>query len=102
MLIGDDERSVRESLRRWFLPEGYRVETAAEAVEELDKLRDSSFDIVLLDIKMPLETPPFVAFHSEFTFARAIKAPMDPTSSTSLTNNQVDQHKILPRCIRPV
>src|SRR5208337_4224767 len=53
MLIVDDERSVRESLRHWFLPEGYRVETAAESVEALDKLRDSSFDIVLLDIKMP-------------------------------------------------
>ena len=29
------------------------METAAEATEALDKLRDSSFDIVLLDIKMP-------------------------------------------------
>ncbi|MGA2937149.1 MAG: sigma-54 dependent transcriptional regulator [Syntrophobacteraceae bacterium] len=53
MLIVDDEPSVRESLKHWFLPEGYRVETAAEAMEALDKLRDSSFDIVLLDIKMP-------------------------------------------------
>ena len=53
MLIVDDEPSVRESLRHWFLPEGYRVETAAEAMEALEKLRDSSFDIVLLDIKMP-------------------------------------------------
>ena len=53
MLIVDDELSVRESLKHWFLPEGYRVETAAEAMEALDKLRDSSFDIVLLDIKMP-------------------------------------------------
>ncbi len=53
MLIVDDERSVRESLMHWFLPEGYRVETAAGAMEALDKLRDSSFDVVLLDIKMP-------------------------------------------------
>ena len=53
MLIVDDETSVRESLMHWFLPEGYRVETAAGAIEALDKLRDSSFDIALLDIKMP-------------------------------------------------
>jgi len=53
MLIVDDERSVRESLMHWFLPEGYRVETAAEAMEALDKMKDSSFDVVLLDIKMP-------------------------------------------------
>ncbi len=53
MLIVDDEPSVRDSLKHWFLPEGYRVETAAGGMEALDKLRDSSFDIVLLDIKMP-------------------------------------------------
>ncbi len=53
MLIVDDERSVRESLMHWFLPEGYRVETAAGATEALEKMRDSSFDVVLLDIKMP-------------------------------------------------
>ena len=53
MLIVDDEPSVRDSLKQWFLPEGYRVETAAEATEALDKMYGSSFDIVLLDIKMP-------------------------------------------------
>jgi DNA-binding NtrC family response regulator len=53
MLIVDDESSVRDSLKEWFLPEGYSVETAAEAMEALNKMRDSSFDIVLLDIKMP-------------------------------------------------
>ena len=53
MLIVDDEPSVRDSLKQWFLPDGYRVETAAEATEALDKMRHSSFDIALLDIKMP-------------------------------------------------
>jgi DNA-binding NtrC family response regulator len=53
MLIVDDEPSVRDSLMHWFMLEGYRVETAAEAMEALDRMRDSSFDIVLLDIKMP-------------------------------------------------
>jgi DNA-binding NtrC family response regulator len=53
MLIVDDEPSVRDSLMHWFVLEGYRVETAAEAMEALDRMRDSSFDIVLLDIKMP-------------------------------------------------
>src|SRR5208283_248256 len=53
MLIVDDEPSVRESLKQWFLPEGYRVETANGAMDALDKLRNSSFDIALLDVKMP-------------------------------------------------
>jgi DNA-binding NtrC family response regulator len=53
MLIVDDEPSVRDSLMHWFLQEGYRVETAAEAMGALARMHDSSFDIVLLDIKMP-------------------------------------------------
>ncbi len=53
MLIVDDEPSVRDSLMHWFSQEGYRVETAAEAMEALGRMQDSSFDIVLLDIKMP-------------------------------------------------
>jgi DNA-binding NtrC family response regulator len=53
MLIVDDEASVRDSLLHWFLPDGYRVETAAGAVEALEKMRDTSFDVALLDIKMP-------------------------------------------------
>ncbi len=53
MLIVDDEPSVRESLKHWFLQEGYRVQTASEAFEALERMHDSSFDIVLLDIKMP-------------------------------------------------
>lgn len=53
MLIVDDEPSVRDSLMHWFSQEGYRVETAAEAMEALGKMQDSSFDIALLDIKMP-------------------------------------------------
>ncbi len=53
ILIVDDEPSVRDSLMHWFMQEGYRVETAAEAMEALERMRDSSFDIVLLDIKMP-------------------------------------------------
>jgi DNA-binding NtrC family response regulator len=53
ILIVDDEFSVRDSLYNWFRTEGYRVETAANAVEALKKLQESSWDLILLDIKMP-------------------------------------------------
>ncbi|MGC9195306.1 MAG: sigma-54-dependent transcriptional regulator [Syntrophobacteraceae bacterium] len=53
MLIVDDEPSVRDSLLQWFLQEGFRVETAADATEALRKMGDFNFDIALLDIKMP-------------------------------------------------
>ncbi len=53
ILVVDDEFSVRDSLYNWFRNEGYRTETAENGSEALRKLQDSSWDIVLLDIKMP-------------------------------------------------
>lgn len=53
LLIVDDEESVRDSLQNWFLEDGYDVEVAKDAYDALDKLEESSFGIVLLDIKMP-------------------------------------------------
>lgn len=53
VLIVDDEFSVRDSLHRWFKSYGCRVETAPGASEALIKFKDQSWDIVLLDIKMP-------------------------------------------------
>jgi DNA-binding NtrC family response regulator len=53
VLVVDDELSVRDSLFRWFKTYGCRVDTAADANEALGKFGDSSWDIVLLDIKMP-------------------------------------------------
>ncbi len=53
ILIVDDEFSVRDSLFNWFKFEGYRVATAENGMEALKKLQESSWDIVLLDIKMP-------------------------------------------------
>jgi len=53
ILIVDDEFSVRDSLYNWFKVEGYRVDTAENGMEALKTLQESSWDIVLVDIKMP-------------------------------------------------
>lgn len=53
ILVVDDEASVRDSLYQWFKADGYRVDTAEEATSALKKLQESSWDIILLDIKMP-------------------------------------------------
>ena len=36
ILVVDDERSVRESLRKWFIESGYETESAADANEALE------------------------------------------------------------------
>jgi DNA-binding NtrC family response regulator len=53
LLIVDDELSVRDSLRRWFTDEGYEVGTAESAEQALTRLAERSWDVALLDIKMP-------------------------------------------------
>ncbi|HMK50946.1 MAG TPA: sigma-54 dependent transcriptional regulator [Thermodesulfobacteriota bacterium] len=53
ILVVDDEFSVRDSLYNWFKTEGYRVDTAENGMEALKKLQESSWDIALVDIKMP-------------------------------------------------
>ena len=53
ILIVDDEPSVRDSLLHWFRKDGFRVATAANATLALQTLEQSSFDVVLLDIRMP-------------------------------------------------
>ena len=56
ILVVDDERAVRESLRRALELEGYYVELAADGQEALDRLENESEqapDAVLLDVLMP-------------------------------------------------
>src|SRR5690606_8171824 len=53
ILVVDDEERIRQFLQRGLAFEGYRVETAADAQEALDKARDDPPDLVLLDIMLP-------------------------------------------------
>jgi len=56
ILVVDDERAVRESLRRALELEGYDVELAADGQQALDRLENESEqapDAVLLDVLMP-------------------------------------------------
>src|SRR5262245_7379179 len=53
LLICDDEPSVRESLSSWFREEGYAVETCVSGKDTLTKLAADSWDVYLIDIKMP-------------------------------------------------
>ena len=53
ILIVDDELVVRDSLREWLLEEGFSVDMAASGTEALDRLAGQTFQLMLLDIKMP-------------------------------------------------
>jgi two-component system response regulator MprA len=56
ILVVDDERAVRESLRRALELEGYEIELAADGNEALDRLESASEpDAMILDLLMPGE-----------------------------------------------
>jgi two-component system response regulator MprA len=53
ILVVDDERAVRESLRRALELEGYDVELASDGREAVDRLDEVEPDAVILDVLMP-------------------------------------------------
>lgn len=53
ILVVDDEKVVRDSLTKWFLQDGYDVESAESGAEALKRLQVRKRDLLLLDIKMP-------------------------------------------------
>ncbi len=120
ILIVDDEASVRDALGKWFKFDGYRVETAEDANAALQKLQNSAWDIVLLDIKMPgidglelqrrikqidknIITIMITAFASVDTSIQALKEgafdyiikPVDPDDMSHLIRNAVEQRRLL-------
>lgn len=53
ILIIDDEKSIRSTLREILEYEKYSVEEAQDGQEGLDKLISTKFDLALCDVKMP-------------------------------------------------
>jgi len=119
ILIVDDEASVRDALHKWFELDGYRVDSAADATIALQKLQDATWDIVLLDIKMPgmdglelqrrikeidkdIITIMITAFASVDTSIQALKEgafdyvvkPVDPDDMSHLIRNAVEQRRL--------
>lgn len=54
ILVVDDEKVIREGLRRLLCSEGYRVLSAMNGVEALDILHSEQIDLIFCDLKMPV------------------------------------------------
>ena len=53
ILIADDEKNIRDSLKLVLDEEGYSTDVASDGEEALQKIEAENFDIVITDIKMP-------------------------------------------------
>lgn len=56
LLITDDDRDFRETLRSVFEPRGFRTILAADGREGLEIVRESDFHLLLVDMHMPRMT----------------------------------------------
>jgi DNA-binding NtrC family response regulator len=120
ILIVDDEASVRDSLYQWFKVDGYRVDTAEDAVSALKKLQETPWDIILLDIKMPgmdgielqnrikqidknIVTIIITAYAAVDTAIQALKdgafdyvtKPIDPDDLSRLIRNAIEKRRLV-------
>jgi two-component system response regulator MprA len=53
ILIVEDDRRIRDMLRRGLIFEGYAIETADDGEEALRKVREEMPDAVILDLMLP-------------------------------------------------
>ncbi|MBX7148627.1 sigma-54 dependent transcriptional regulator [bacterium] len=53
ILVVDDEEVIVKALSKFLTQEGYLVETSGDGAQAIEKLKDSSFDLMLSDLNMP-------------------------------------------------
>jgi two-component system, NtrC family, nitrogen regulation response regulator NtrX len=53
ILVIDDERSIRNTLKDILEYEKHEIELAEDGIKALDKVKANGFDVILCDIKMP-------------------------------------------------
>jgi two-component system response regulator PilR (NtrC family) len=97
MLIVDDEKYLRDTLRAFFEYQGFQVFEAADGIEASEKVRQDSFDLVLTDLRMPgldgLEVLKLVKSLSPETAVLILTGYPSPQSQSTAMN---DSSKKLP------
>lgn len=56
LLVVDDDRRIRELIKRYLGENGYRVTLASDAAEARNQLSGLEFDLLIVDVMMPGET----------------------------------------------
>ena len=56
ILVADDDKTCRDSIRKVLEREGYRVESAGDVESALTALRLHRFDLIVCDYRMPGKT----------------------------------------------
>ncbi len=66
ILVVDDDRRLRDLLRKYLTENGFMTATATDAADARQKLKSLTFDLIVLDVMMPGE--------SGLEFVRSLRA----------------------------
>lgn len=86
ILVVDDDRRIRELLKRYLSDHGYRVTTAENAAEARAKLAGLAFDLLVLDVMMPGES----GFDLTASLRRVSSVPILLLTARSEAENRVE------------
>lgn len=53
ILIVDDEQGIRELVAKYCTLEGFAYDEASDGLEAIQKVKDGSYDIIIMDVMMP-------------------------------------------------
>ena len=53
IIVVDDDKLILGTLKRLLRKEGFEVETAQNGFEALEKIKNTNFDLIITDIRMP-------------------------------------------------
>lgn len=87
VLLADDDRAIRESLERALQLEGYEVVAVVDGIESLARVRQQSFDALVLDVMMPGV--------DGLAVCRVLRAEGDHTPVLMLTARQETSDRVL-------
>jgi CheY-like chemotaxis protein len=99
VLIADDDRDYRETLRDLVEPEGYRTVLASSGEEALDLVRVESIHLALFDVHMPNMTgvEAIEIVHQMNAVLPCILVTADPSEDVMRQAFRVRAYSVLPK-----
>ena len=53
LLVVDDEKGIRDLIRKYAQFEGYEVHEAIDGIQAVEECRNNSYDLIIMDVMMP-------------------------------------------------
>ncbi|ACB62180.1 response regulator receiver protein [Exiguobacterium sibiricum 255-15] len=65
LLIAEDEPGIRNLLAQLFQAQGYTIDVAVDGLETIERLKETEYDLLLMDVNMPGRTGLEVLRHQD-------------------------------------